>query len=213
MTNPDSATEQAPGTSFIDELEAMIPQMRAFARSLCRNTDLADDLVQDACLKAWAARDRFIPGAPMRPWLFKIIRNLHTGHNRKAWRSEALEPEDAEKALVTDSSQEWTCDFGVLQSALKHIPAKQREALVAVLAAGFSYEEAATLLGCSEGTVKSRVSRGREALAGLMSGASLPPDVPGKADNVETLPVLAPFALPPSGNALPLSPGGQACAA
>lgn len=213
MTNPDFATEQASGTSFIDELEAMIPQMRAFARSLCRNADLADDLVQDACLKAWAARDRFIPGAPMRPWLFKIIRNLHTGHNRKAWRSEPLEPEDAENTLVTASSQEWTCDFGVLQSALQHIPVKQREALVAVLAAGFSYEEAAALLGCSEGTVKSRVSRGREALAGLMSGPSLPPDLPGRASNVETLPALGGMMPPPSGNDIPLWPGGHARAA
>ena len=213
MTNPDSATEQAPGTSFIDELEAMIPQMRAFARSLCRNTDLADDLVQDACLKAWAARDRFIPGAPMRPWLFKIIRNLHTGHNRKAWRSEALEPEDAEKTLVIASSQEWTCDFGVLQSALKHIPEKQREALVAVLAAGFSYEEAAMLRGCSEGTVKSRVSRGREALAGLMSGPPLPSHAPVPACNVETLPRLSGMIPPPSGDDVPLWPGGHARAA
>jgi RNA polymerase sigma-70 factor (ECF subfamily) len=213
MTNPDSATEQASGTSFIDELETMIPQMRAFARSLCRDKDLADDLVQDACLKAWAARDRFIPGAPMRPWLFKIIRNLHTGHNRKAWRSEPLEPEDAEKTLVTASSQEWTCDFGVLQSALKHIPEKQREALVAVLAAGFSYEEAAALLGCSEGTVKSRVSRGREALAFLMSGPCLPPRGPGLADDIETLPVLAGTLPPPSGNDISLWPGGQARAA
>ena len=158
--------------TFVDELEAMIPQMRAFARSLCRNKDLADDIVQDACLKAWAARDRFIPGAPMRPWLFRIIRNLHTGHQRKAWRASSLAPEDAETTLTTPGTQEWTCDFQVMQGALRHLPEKQREALITVLAAGFSYEEAAGIIGCSEGTVKSRVSRGREALVALMTKTS-----------------------------------------
>lgn len=213
MTNPDPATGQESSASFIDQLEAMIPQRRAFARSLCRNADLADDLVQDACLRAWAARDRFIPGAPMRPWLFKIIRNLHTGHNRKAWRSESLDPDDAETALVTASTQEWTTDFRVLESALQHIPAKQREALVAVLAAGFSYEEAACLLGCSEGTVKSRVSRGREALATLMDLANLPPSLPMASGHVEALPVIADLAPLLAGYTGPQSPDDHARAA
>jgi len=194
VTNPDPTNPPDTGIGFIDQLETMIPHMRAFARSLCRDVDLADDLVQDACLRAWSARDRFILGAPMRPWLFKIIRNLHTGHNRKAWRSESLDPDDAENALVTASTQEWTSDFRVLENALQHLPEKQREALIAVLAAGFSYEEAACLLGCSEGTVKSRVSRGREALASLMGQPSLPPSsllIPGQ---IETLPVMADIA-------------------
>ena len=164
-----ASQSQPTDKTFVDELEAMIPQMRAFARGLCRNKDLADDIVQDACLKAWAARGRFIPGAPMRPWLFRIIRNLHTGHQRKAWRASSLAPEEAETTLTTPGTQEWTCDFQVMQSALRHLPEKQREALITVLAAGFSYEEAAGIIGCSEGTVKSRVSRGREALVALMT--------------------------------------------
>lgn len=164
-----ASQSQPTDKTFVDELEAMIPHMRAFARGLCRNKDLADDIVQDACLKAWAARDRFIPGAPMRPWLFRIIRNLHTGHQRKAWRASSLAPEEAETTLTTPGTQEWTCDFQVMQSALRHLPEKQREALITVLAAGFSYEEAAGIIGCSEGTVKSRVSRGREALVALMT--------------------------------------------
>ena len=167
-----ASQSQPTDKTFVDELAAMIPQMRAFARGLCRNKDLADDIVQDACLKAWAARDRFIPGAPMRPWLFRIIRNLHTGHQRKAWRVSSLAPEEAETTLTTPGTQEWTCDFQVMQSALRHLPEKQREALITVLAAGFSYEEAAGIIGCSEGTVKSRVSRGREALVALMTKTS-----------------------------------------
>ena len=158
--------------SFVDQLEAMVPHMRVFARRLCRNDDLADDIVQEACLKAWAARERFIAGAPMRPWLFRIIRNAHIQHWRKAWRSASLDPSDAETYLVAPDNPEWTCDFQVMQQALQRLPCKQREAIVAVLAAGFSYEEAGQLLGCSEGTIKSRVSRGREALAGLMASAT-----------------------------------------
>lgn len=156
--------------AFIDELEALVPQMRAFARSICRDRDLADDLVQETCLKAWAARDRFIHGAPMKPWLFRILRNSHIQHGRRAWRSAPLDPADAEQALVAPDTTQWTSDFNTMQAAMTHLPLKQREALLIVLAAGFSYEEAGQILGCSEGTVKSRVSRGREALVAIMDG-------------------------------------------
>lgn len=156
--------------AFIDELEALVPQMRAFARSLCRDRDLADDMVQETCLKAWAARDRFNPGAPMKPWLFRILRNNHVQHGRRAWRSSPLDPADAEQALVAPDTAQWTSDFNTMQTAMTHLPAKQRDAVLIVLAAGFSYEEAGQILGCSEGTVKSRVSRGREALMAIMDG-------------------------------------------
>lgn len=171
MHRPEQTDGTSNGAGFIDQLEALVPQMRAFARSLCRNDDLADDIVQDACLNAWAARDRFIAGAPMKPWLFRIIRNAHAQHWRRAWRSSPLDASDAEKTLTTPGNQEWGSDFLVMQQALHHLPEKQRDALVAVLAAGFSYEEAGQMLGCSEGTVKSRVSRGREALMGLMNSS------------------------------------------
>lgn len=156
--------------AFVDELEMLVPQMRAFARSLCRDRDLADDMVQETCLKAWAARERFIPGAPMKPWLFRILRNTYVQHGRRAWRSAPLDPADAEKTLIAPDNAQWASDFNSMQAAMTHLPPKQREAVLFVLAAGFSYEEAGQLLGCSEGTVKSRVSRGREALITLMDG-------------------------------------------
>lgn len=179
-----SARENDTERHFVDQLEALVPDMRAFARSLCRDADLADDIVQDACLKAWGARDRFIPGAPMKPWVFRIIRNTFVQHGRRAWRSESLDPADAEKALVVEDAAEWMTDCKVMQDALTHLPAKQRDALTMVLIAGFSYEEAGALLGCSDGTVKSRVSRGREALVGLMqrSGAAKTPAESPPAD-------------------------------
>lgn len=60
-------TSELPESSFVDALQELMPQMRAFARSLCRDADLADDIVQETCLKALAAKARFIPGAPMKP--------------------------------------------------------------------------------------------------------------------------------------------------
>lgn len=156
--------------AFIDQLEALVPQMRAFARRLCRDRDLADDMVQETCLKAWAARSRFSPGAPMKPWLFRILRNSHVQYGRRAWRSPPLDPADAEQALIAPDTAQWTSDFNTMQAAMTHLPPKQRDALMTVLAAGFSYEEAGQILGCSEGTVKSRVSRGREALIAIMDG-------------------------------------------
>lgn len=158
-----------PPDDFVDQLEALLPHMRAFARSLCRNADLADDIVQEACLKACTARDRFIPGAPMKPWIFRIIRNVYIQQGRRAWRSVPLDPEDAANILSTPATQQWAADLNVMQAALEQLPKKHQDAIIVVLAAGFSYDEAGEILGCSPGTVKSRVSRAREALLHLMN--------------------------------------------
>lgn len=183
MNDPGSRQNNASQISegaFVDQLEAMVPHLRAFARRLCGGDDLADDLVQETCLKAWSARERFSEGAPMRPWLFRILRNAYAQHWRRAWRSTQLDPADAEKALVIQGNQEWACDFQTMRDALKHLPDKQQDAVLVVLAAGFSYEEAGHILGCSEGTVKSRVSRGREALAGMLNApVRIKTDEPG----------------------------------
>jgi RNA polymerase sigma factor (sigma-70 family) len=78
--------------SFVARLEALMPELRAFARGLCRDAALADDLVQDACLKAWTSQEMFDPAQPMRPWLFRILRNEFYMQKRRSWRSVNLEP-------------------------------------------------------------------------------------------------------------------------
>lgn len=162
-------------TGFADQLEALLPELRAYARNLCRNPVSADDLVQEACLRAWAARASYDPSAPLRPWAFRILRNIYLEQNRRAWREAPLEPAEAEAALIAPDNAEAACDFAMLQRALSHLPDSQREALIAILGAGMSYAEAGTLLGCAEGTVKSRVNRGREALLDLLNGAAADP--------------------------------------
>jgi RNA polymerase sigma-70 factor (ECF subfamily) len=157
--------------SFVDELERLIPELRAFARSLCRERELADDLVQDTCLKAWQAVDSFEPGAPMRPWLFRILRNEFYQYSRRSWRSTALDQDVAENTLVATVGLDAQIDFRVLQAVMSDLPDVQREALILVVAAGYTYEEAGEICNCSAGTIKSRVSRAREAVIYKMERA------------------------------------------
>jgi len=169
--------------AFRSELARVIPHLRAFGRSLSGNRDLADDLVQETLLKAWAARKRFQAGTNMRAWTFIILRNLFLSQMRRARFKGEWDDLAASKILAAPASQERHVDLGDLQRALLHLPQPQREALILVGAGGFAYEEAAEICGCAVGTIKSRVARGRVALEQLMLGGKLPlrrDDPPGK---------------------------------
>ena len=159
---------------FRTELARVIPHLRAFGRSLSGNRDLADDLVQETLLKAWAARKRFQAGTNMRAWTFIILRNLFLSQMRRARFKGEWDDITASKILAAPASQERHVDLGDLQRALLHLPQPQREALILVGAGGFAYEEAAEICGCAVGTIKSRVARGRVALEQLMAGGKLP---------------------------------------
>jgi RNA polymerase sigma factor (sigma-70 family) len=159
---------------FKTELGRVIPHLRAFGRSLSGNRDVADDLVQETLLKAWAARRRFQAGTNMRAWTFIILRNLFLSQMRRARFKGEWDDLTASKILAAPASQERHVDLGDLQRALLHLPQPQREALILVGAGGFAYEEAAEICGCAVGTIKSRVARGRVALEQLMSGGKLP---------------------------------------
>ena len=158
----DSADEpQTADWSFVDALEALIPDVRAFAYSLCQDRSLADDLAQTACLKAWTAAHRFRPGAPMKPWLFRILRNEYLQHVRRDWRLQTAEPAVLEESIATGDPLGAIAELSQVAAAVYALPDQQRDALILVLAAGLSYEEAAEVLSCAPGTVKSRVSRAR----------------------------------------------------
>lgn len=159
---------------FRAELARVIPHLRAFGRSLSGNRDLADDLVQETLLKAWAARKRFQAGTNMRAWTFIILRNLFLSQMRRARFKGEWDEITASRILAAPASQERHVDLGDLQRALLHLPQPQREALILVGAGGFAYEEAAEICGCAVGTIKSRVARGRVALEQLMTGGKLP---------------------------------------
>lgn len=164
----DSAQSDIVETPIADAIEALIPEMRAYAKRLCRDDALADDLVQDTCMKAWAARESFKTGAAARPWLFRILRNEYYQITRRSWRSVEYDQEKAENTLVASTDLESASDLRVMKQLLGQLPQNQYEAMLLVVAGGFTYEEVGKICGCSAGTIKSRVSRGREAMHRLM---------------------------------------------
>jgi len=153
---------------FRDELVALIPQLRAFARTLCGEAAAADDLAQDAMLKAWDARNSFELGTNMKAWTFMILRNQFYSERRRSWRQSQLDQEVAERTLVAVDDPEAPVALDELRQGLAMLPAEQREALILVGAGGFAYEEAAAICECAVGTVKSRVSRARKALQDIL---------------------------------------------
>jgi len=153
---------------FKRDLVALIPHLRAFARTLCGDAAAADDLAQDAILKAWDARASFQIGTNMKAWTFMILRNQFYSEKRRSWRQSQLDQEAAERTLVAADDPEAPVALDEMRLALGMLPTEQREALILVGAGGFAYEEAADICGCAVGTVKSRVSRARRALQAIL---------------------------------------------
>ena len=167
--------------AFKRELIEVVPHLRAFARGLCGRADMADDLVQETMLKAWAAQDRFELGTSMRAWTFVILRNAYlTDMRRNRFRGDYDETL-AERLLTAPAGQEDPIHLADLRRALLTLSPERREALLLVGAGGFSYEEAANICGCAVGTIKSRVGRARAALTRMIEDGTIPdrsPDDP-----------------------------------
>jgi RNA polymerase sigma-70 factor (ECF subfamily) len=163
-------------SDFKTELLALIPFLRAFARSLTGNQDAADDLAQETLVKAWQSRSTFAPGTNLKAWLFTILRNQFYSDRRRAWRQTPWDQDAAERLPGTSQDQSWSADLSDTARALRQLPDEQREALILVGAGGFSYADAAAICHCAVGTVKSRVARARKALMEILEGqASLSP--------------------------------------
>ena len=163
-----------PDPEFKLQLAQVIPHLRAFGRSVSGSRDLADDLVQETLMKAWAARKRFQAGTNMRAWTFIILRNLYLSQMRRSRFRGEWDDLVADRILAAPPGQDKQVELGDMQRALLHLPQPQREALILVGAGGFAYEEAAEICGVAVGTIKSRVARGRVALETLMTDGSLP---------------------------------------
>jgi RNA polymerase sigma-70 factor (ECF subfamily) len=152
-----------------DAMLGAVPSLRAFAISLTGNFDRADDLVQDTLVRALANIDRFERGTNLNAWLFTILRNLF----HSEWRKMKREVEDIDGAyaarLSTIPEQGGRLDLADFRTALRKLPADQREALLLVGAQGFAYEDAAQICGVAVGTIKSRVNRARARLANLLA--------------------------------------------
>ena len=154
-------------------LLAVVPHLRAFARSLTRNRDQADDLTHDAVVRALAAIDQFTPGTNFKAWMFTILRNLYYNECRKRWIKSTPIDEMVGDEPSIGPTQEANLEFNDFRRAFWQLNADQREVLILVGASGFSYEEAAEVCNCRVGTVKSRVSRARTELKQILEQGTL----------------------------------------
>tara|TARA_R110002020_G_scaffold58372_4_gene160053 strand:+ start:16936 stop:17517 length:582 start_codon:yes stop_codon:yes gene_type:complete len=167
--------EGATAFSFKREMLAALPGLRAFAVSLSRRHDRADDLVQETVMKAWGKQESFQPGTNMRAWLFTILRNEFYSQMRRKGR-ELPDPDGVFAGnLATHPEQYGKLDLADFKAALDTLPDDQREAIILIGASGFAYEEAAEIAGVAVGTIKSRVNRARIRLREIL-------DVDGESD-------------------------------
>lgn len=148
---------------FAIALAAEIPRLRRFARVLAKRADAADDLVQETLLRAIAARSQFTPGTNLRAWLYTILRHTRAAAARRDSRSPFLSPDTVPEAPVSGGQEERQAMRDVA-AAFRRLPAIQREALWLVVVEGLDYAEAARVIGVPAGTLRSRLSRAREAL-------------------------------------------------
>jgi RNA polymerase sigma-70 factor (ECF subfamily) len=159
-----------PSDLFQRDLLALIPHLRAFARTLCNHRELAEDMAQSTLVKAWRSQSAFQPGTNLKAWLFTILRNEFYTYRRRSWRQTHWDEIKGGRIAAPAEPQHWALELSDATRGLQELPDGQREALILVAAAGFSYEEAAEICGVPEGTVKSRVARGRLALAEMLDG-------------------------------------------
>lgn len=153
---------------FKKELIKTLPSLRAFAISLVRATDKADDLVQDTIVKAWSKQESFKPGTNIKAWLFTILRNEFYSQMRRSGREIQDTNNVFSNNMCVHPSQYGSLDLKDFKKALDSLPPDQKEAIILIGASGFSYEDAAQICGCAIGTIKSRVSRARTKLQNIL---------------------------------------------
>lgn len=161
-------------------LEAEIPRLRRYARALCRDARAADDLVQDCLCRALRKNHLFQPNTDLRAWLFTMLHNLHVNGVRSSVRQGFSVPvEDVQSLLTEPPAQGAGLALRDLDRAMGEISEEQRQVLLLVGLEAMSYEEVATILDLPVGTVRSRLSRGRERLRALMGHGE--PKLPGES--------------------------------
>lgn len=162
-------------SEFLDEIEECVAPLRRYARSLTRNADHADDLVQDCLERAIRKQALWRPQGPLKAWLFRMLLNVYRNDLRSRRRRPATVPVDQ----VTELPQVAPAQPGRMQlaetaKALDQLPEEQRTALLLVVLEGMSYAEAAEVLSIPQGTLMSRIGRARAALKQLTESRGEP---------------------------------------
>lgn len=155
---------QPSGDVARDDIVKLIPALRAFARTFCREPGDADDLVQETLVKALGNLDKFTPGTKLKSWLFTIMRNTFYTRVKVSKREVPGLENCASEALSLDATQEWSARAREVEVAFNKLGDQYREILTLVVVLGESYETAAEICDCAIGTVKSRLNRARRQL-------------------------------------------------
>ena len=156
-------------TEFRARIEEEIPRLRRYAWVLTRNWSRCDDLVQDTLVRALAKEHLWQSGTNMRAWLFTIMHNQNVNAVRSAMREGmTVDIEEQSSTLVATTDPTVARQLHELDRALAQLPEEQRQVILLVGLEGMSYEDAAAILHIPVGTVRSRLSRGRDALRMLM---------------------------------------------
>ena len=154
---------------FARLLEAEIPRLRRYARALTRDVARADDLVQSCLTRAVAKQHLWQPGTDLRAWLFTILHNQHVNDVRRSVREGvSVAVEEMAPVLTIQANALDVLQLRDLEAAIAKLPQEQRQVILLVGLEGMRYEEVALILGVPVGTVRSRLSRGRDQLRRLM---------------------------------------------
>jgi RNA polymerase sigma-70 factor, ECF subfamily len=150
------------------EIEAEIPRLRRYARALTRDGITADDLVQDCLTRALGKLHLWQQGTDLRAWLFTILHNQYVNHIRRAVREGSVVGLNESEPLLRRAPQQGKrLELRDLERAIVKLPEEQRAVILLVGLEGMRYEEVAAVLDVPVGTIRSRLSRGREALRRL----------------------------------------------
>src|SRR5436309_438443 len=167
-------------------LQNEIPRLRRYARALARDAARADDLVQSCLVRAIAKEHLWEPGTDLRAWLFTILHNQNVNEVRRLVREGVSVAVEDAAPMLTMAPRAGAClQLRDLERAIALLPEEQRQAILLVGLEGMRYEEVAAVLDIPIGTVRSRLSRGREMLRRLMDEkeepeqpSAVPPGVP-----------------------------------
>jgi RNA polymerase sigma-70 factor (ECF subfamily) len=156
-----------------DVIVAEIPRLRRYARALTGRADAADDLVQDTLERALHKWHFWRRECDLRPWLFSIMHNLHVDGRRRDTRVDYCD-DDTLPVPMQRAEQADALELRDLERALALLPLDQREVLLLVCLEELSYAETARALAVPQGTVMSRLSRGRHRLKAILAGETIP---------------------------------------
>jgi len=159
-----------PSERFREELKERIPDLYRFAQSMSRSRDIAEDLVSETVITALKNWEQYTPGTNMGAWLYAIQAGHYRNLVRRNRKVAFYETDEDASFVGFPAPQQSSVDLGDAMRIIEKLPNEQKLALYLICRDGHSYEDAARILDCEVGTVKSRVYRARATIAKAFEG-------------------------------------------